>query len=263
MSAQPLEYLSHSRLSCFRSCSIQFRYRYVDKLAPAFTPLALAFGIAFHVAVEHALMELMAGIRPRVDELVKLFTASLDEQASKTPIRFGEREDQDSSVELATRMLTAWCAWERPKVRIVGVEHEFRVPVAEWLPPLIGRVDLIEVDEAAGFTNVIDIKSSRGKWGPDDLVQHAGQLALYRAAVADLVRDIRLPVRVGFEIITKTKNPVVERLYLEDGGETIDRQVRAATIVLEAVEREIFIPSPSKIQCSGCPFQEQCRIWPG
>jgi hypothetical protein len=100
-----------------------------------------------------------------------------------------------------------------------------------------------------------DIKSSRSKWSEEDLMQHAGQLALYQAGVQDLVQEIGKPVRVEFEIVTKTKNPVVERLYLKDGGESLDRQVKAATLVLEAVERGIYIPSPGW-QCSSCRSEE-------
>lgn len=36
--AHPLEYLSHSRIQTFRTCPLKFRYTYIDKLSPAFTP---------------------------------------------------------------------------------------------------------------------------------------------------------------------------------------------------------------------------------
>lgn len=262
MNVLPLEYLSHSRLACYRSCSLQFRFKYIDRLAPAFTPGALAFGVAFHRAVEAGLVGLMTGELPRPVDLVKVFTACLDEQAAATPIKFGEKEDRDLVIEMAKRMLTAWTVWPRPRARIVAVEHEFRVPLADWLPPLIGRIDLVEMEDGGQGTvvNVIDIKSSRNRWSADDLVQHAGQLALYRAGIAELTRELGLPVRLGFEVVTKAKSPIVERLYLEDGGESLERQVRTATLVLEAVERGIYMPSRGW-QCSSCPFQEACKGW--
>ena len=121
----------------------------------------------------------------------------------------------------------------------------------------MGRIDLVEEGDEL---SVLDVKTSRGRWGEEEVIQHASQLALYRAGVADLAREIGKPVRVGFEIITKTKNPTVERLYLDDAGETLERQVKAATLVLEAVEKGIFIPSPGW-QCSSCPFRAACREW--
>lgn len=255
-----LEYLSHSRLEAYRSCSLKFKFHYIDKIPAAFTPGPLAFGIAFHRAVEEALVGLLAGGFPQVDELVRVFGVAFDEEATKVPIRYGEKEDRDSMLEQARRMLEAWTTWSLPKATILAVEHEFRVPLAEWLPPLVGRIDLVELDEDAGYINVIDVKSSRGRWSQEDVLQHAGQLALYRAGVEELVRDVGKPVRLGFEIITKTKTPVVERYYLEDGGEPLDRQVRTATMVLEAVERGIYIPSPSWA-CASCPWAGPCREW--
>lgn len=257
MTNHALEYLSHSRLDSYRTCSLKFRYNYIDKPAPAFTPAPLAFGIAFHRAVEEALVGLMVGAFPAVGELVQVFTRTLDEQGAATPIRFGEKESRETMIDQATRMLEAWTTWPRPPARVLAVEHEIRVSMAEWLPPLVGRVDLVEEGDVV---TVLDVKTSRARWSEEDVLQHASQLALYRAGVADLVRDIGKPVRVGFEIITKTKNPVVERLYLPDGGETLERQVKTATLVLEAVERGIYIPSPGW-QCASCPYRDACRAW--
>lgn len=260
MTTQLLEYLSHSRLSCYRTCSLQFRYRYIDKLTPAFIPGALAFGVAFHAAVEEALVGLMAGAFPPVDDLVKVFTTSLDAQVVEIPIRYSEREDRDSMIGQARRMLMAWTGWERPKSTILAVEHQFKVPLAAWLPPLVGRVDLIEVHEE-GFVALVDVKTSRGRWDPDDLIQHAGQLALYAAGAGELVRTIGKEVRVGFEVVTKAKSPSIERLYLStDQTETLARQVKIATLVAEGVERGQFIPSPGW-SCSTCAFAEACRSW--
>lgn len=86
--------------------------------------------------------------------------------------------------------------WERPKAAILAVEHQFKVPLADWLPQLVGRVDLIEVHEE-GLIALVDCKTSRGRLGPDDLLQPAGQLALYAAGVEELVRTIGKEVRVG------------------------------------------------------------------
>ena len=257
MEGSPLPYLSHSRLSSYRQCSLKFRFQYVDKVEPAFVPAPLAFGVAFHQVVEEALVRLMAGDTPSVEELLPLFATAMDEQAKEVPVRCGENETPASMVELAERMLKAWLAWQRPAARIIAVEHEFRVPIAEWLPPLVGRIDLVEEHE--DHIEIIDVKTSRGKWGEDDVAQHAGQLSLYRAAIDDLVREVGKPVKLGFEVITKTKKPFVERLYVAE-VEPLGRQIRTATVVLEAIEKGVFIPSPSW-QCASCPFAEACKAW--
>lgn len=105
------------------------------------------------------------------------------------------RTDAAQSESVSGRACPAPC-WERPKATILAVEHQFKVPLADWLPQLVGRVDLIEVHEE-GLIALVDCKTSRGRWGPDDLLQHAGQLALYAAGVEELVRTIGKEVRVG------------------------------------------------------------------
>lgn len=259
MASHALDYLSHSRLYSYRQCSLKFRFQYVDRLKGAFVPAPLVFGSAFHKAVEEALVASMAGAFLPVEELVRIFSQEIDAQDPAIPIRFGEKENRETMIEQATRMLSAWVSWERPPGRLLAAEHEFRIPIAEWLPPLVGRID--EILELEDHVAVIDVKTSRSRWSDEDVTQHASQLALYRAGAADILREIGKPVRMGFEVITKTKSPTVERIYVdEDTVETLDRQIRAAKLVVEAVERGIHIPSPGW-QCSSCPYREACRGW--
>lgn len=260
MDTSILEYLSHSRLETFRTCSLQFRFKYIDRLVPAFVPEALAFGAAFHRAVEEGLVLILAGEVPEIDGLLEVFASQLDKLAEEAPIRYGVNHSRESLLDQARRMLTAWASWPRPAgARILAVEHEFKILIAEHLPPLVGRVDLVE--EHSDFVAIIDLKTSRSRYSIEDLKLREGQLVLYEAGVQDLVRGTGKPIRLGIEVISKAKAPTVERLYLDDTrAESLARQIRTSTIALEAVERGSFFPSPSWA-CATCPWAGPCLEW--
>lgn len=264
MSAHPLEYLSHSRVTTFRSCPLRFRLAYIDRIKPLFLDPGRALGVAVHAAVEERLARLMADDETTVEELVTIITGSLDEQARDTPIRYGEEEGRDDLIATSRRMLEAWVRWPRPAVKILAVEHEFTVelPDAPWLPPWKGRVDLVELDEQAGFINVIDVKTSRGRYSASDVEERSGQLELYRAAVAPLVGAFGLPIRLGYEVITKARNVSVERQYVDKIVEPIARQLKAATVMMEMIERGLYWPALPGWYCSSCPYRDpHCRDW--
>jgi putative RecB family exonuclease len=71
------------------------------------------------------------------------------------------------------------------------------------------------------------------------------------------------PIRLEFVVITKTKTPEVCRHEVQADPQQIDRVKRIVERVWEAIESRIFYPSPSAMQCPGCPFREACRVWTG
>lgn len=86
-----LKYLRHSRLAAYRSCSRKFKFHYIDKITPSFSPVSFAFRITFHKAVEEALVMLLAGGFPPVEELMQVFAAAFDGEAAKLRSATGRR----------------------------------------------------------------------------------------------------------------------------------------------------------------------------
>jgi hypothetical protein len=200
----------------------------------------------------------MAGIEPCLDELVRVLEASLDESEAQAPIRWGEREDRAASVEQGRRMIAVWLSAELPAGRILGVEHAFEIELAPWLPKLQGRVDL--VIEMVDAIAILDIKTSRTHWDADDIEAGQDQLLLYREGLADLVGATGKEARLGWIVIGKVKQPWIETIWLAEPPPTAGRPIKAATLVLEAIERGIALPNPGWA-CSTCAFRKACRAW--
>lgn len=255
--APGLEHLSYSRIQAFLSCGLKFRFHYVNHVRPAFTPAALAFGIAFHEAIEEALAGLMVGAPPVVTELLAVVARSLDEQNRDVPIQYADEGGKDAMLEMATRMLDAWVKWPRPPSRILAVEQRFELNLAPGLPPVVGRIDIIEEGDEI---TLVDVKTSAKKWSTQQVDEHAPQLILYREAVKGLAADLGKPVKMAYEVITKTKVPAVERYVITETPEAIERQVKIVELVVQAVKAGLFIPSPGWA-CATCPFAGPCREW--
>ncbi len=68
-------------------------------------------------------------------------------------------------------------------------------------------------------------------------------------------------VSVEFVVFTKTNTPKIQRLKTSRSQEDLDRLGDVAKNVEKAVENQIFYPIESPMNCSGCPFRQECREW--
>jgi CRISPR/Cas system-associated exonuclease Cas4 (RecB family) len=173
-------------------------------------------------------------------------------------VQWADEGGKTAALELATRMLTAWTTWKRPGARILAVEHQFELTLAENLPPLVGRVDLVE--EHPDHVLLLDVKTARSRWSAQQVEEHAAQLVLYRLAIEPLAKELGKPVKLGWEIITKGKVPQVERIIVDQPEDATGRQVKIAQEVVRAIEAGIFIPMPGWA-CASCPWAGPCRDW--
>lgn len=228
------------------------------ELTPPFTPAALATGIAWHAGAAVGLQGLMAGTFPPVEDLLKTFIDSIEEVEAGAPIQWGERLSRDKAIEQARLMYTAWIDWKRPAGRIIAIEQDLDVELAPWLPRIKGRADVLE--ETDTELVVVDLKTSASRWSEEEVELRADQLVIYRHAFSELATELGKPIVAAFEVITKAKSPSVERFYLRAADGDIDRQIKIASVMVEGVEKQVFLPNPSWA-CRTCPWREPCRRW--
>jgi hypothetical protein len=167
------------------------------------------FGGAVHRAIEFHFRELLSGNPPpHSDALLGEFWEGWNERGLEE-VRFGKGEDRDSLGLLAERILAAFQASEaaRPPGPIFAVEEELRGPVVPGCPDVLGRVDLI-VD--TGSTLLIsDWKTARSRWSWEQAQDAVEQLILYSELAKDFAPG--KPVKLEFVVLTKGKEPVVDR----------------------------------------------------
>jgi putative RecB family exonuclease len=255
------DYISWSAISTFRTCPLKYKFRYVDGLPEESVSAALIFGSGIHTAIEQHYQAILSGdAQPDVEKLLFAYRSAWlphDPDA----ISFGSKETRESLDALASKMLTAFLSSPAASVqgRVLGVEEEIRSMLVEGVPDLYGRVDLLTED--ADSLVITDVKTSRGKWSPEQVEDSGEQLMLYSHLASEISPGKKIATR--FLIITKTREPVIEEHVREVEPAAVKRTLAGVEWVWRAIESGVFYPAPSVVACSGCGYREACRAWAG
>ena len=255
------DYISWSALSTFRTCPLKYKFRYIDGLPEESVSAALIFGSGIHSAVEQHYQAILSGEeQPDVERLMFAYRSAWlphDPDA----IQFGSTETRASLDALAARMLTAFLASPAASVqgRVLGVEEEIRGMLVEGVPDLYGRVDLLTEDSDSLV--VTDIKTSRGRWSPEQVEDSGEQLLLYSHLASEIAPGKKIATR--FLVLTKTKEPVIEEHVREVEPVALKRTLAGVERVWRAIESGVFYPAPSVMSCSTCGYRAACRAWMG
>ncbi len=255
------DYISWSAISTFRTCPLKYKFRYVDGLPEESVSSALVFGTGIHSAVEqHFQAILSGGEQPDIERLMFAYRSAWlphDPDA----ISFGSTETRNSLDALASKMLTAFLNSPAASVqgRVLGVEEEIRGMLADGVPDLYGRVDLLTED--ADTLVVTDIKTSRGKWSSGQVEDSGEQLLLYSHLASEIAPGKKITTR--FLVLTKTKEPQIEEHVREVEPAAVKRTLAGVERVWRAISAGHFYPAPSTMSCASCGYRAACRAWAG
>ena len=255
------DYVSFSALSLYQRCSLRYFFRYVAQLPEESTSSSLVFGRAIHNAIEHHFKELLAGNKPPdLDAMLAEFNVGWDETPSEQ-IAFPKTDSRNSMAHLADRVLTAFQGSDvaQPKGHILGIEEELRGQVIDGAPDLLARLDLLM--ESEGTLTVTDFKTSKSAWSSDQATDSAEQLLLYGELVRQ--RFPGLPIRLEFIVFSKARKVAIGRYVVPLNAARVARTKRIAQRVWQAISAGHYIPSPSPLNCNGCPYRTACRQWSG
>ena len=255
------DYVSWSAISTFRTCPLKYKFRYIDGLPEESVSAALIFGSGIHSAVEQHYQALLSGDpKPDLDALLFAYrSAWLPHEPDA--VQFGSSETRASLDALASKMLTAFLSSPAASVqgRVLGVEEEIRGMLVEGMPDLYGRVDLLT--ENSDSLVITDIKTSRGKWSPEQVEDSGEQLLLYSHLASEISPGKKITTR--FLVLTKTKEPVIEEHVREVEPTAVKRTLAGVERVWRAIESGVFYPAPSPLNCANCGFRRVCATWCG
>jgi RecB family exonuclease len=255
------DYLSFSAIRLYQTCPLKFYYRYCLGLPEDTVSSSLVFGGSIHRSFELHFRELLAGnAAPSLAAMLDEYREGWKEREMEE-VRFGKSEDRESLGLLAERILTAFQQSDvaQPRGQILAVEEELRGPVVPGCPDILGRVDLI-VDTGSELV-VSDWKTARSRWSHEQAEDAAEQLILY----AELAKDFApgKPLKLEFVILTKAKEPVVDRHLMPVDPAQVTRTKAVVEKVWRAIESGNFYPAPSAMNCPSCPYRAECRSWSG
>ena len=255
---RPPEALSASAISLYLTCSLKYRFQYVDRIPKPWQPAALAFGSSVHIAIEWFHRQRLLGTTPELGHVLELFDEDWRGQR-KDVLIFSEREDGDALARKGREMLRLYVSEAALSQQPAAVEDPFEVELADpesgeiLEVTLRGIVDLVEEDGT-----LVDFKTAGRSFDAGTLERHL-QLSAYALAYL-LLYGVIPPLRL--DVLLKTTKPRFERL---PASRTLPELSWAAQLirgVWEAIQTEHFFPNPSW-RCGECEYFAHCQRWRG
>jgi hypothetical protein len=254
---------SHSALNAILNvCSLQWAFRSLWRVPPAFTPATLLFGSVFHSACSFAFRARLAGGPLPLVPTLDLFGDLLSQECRlcDVPVRFRDGESLDAMILQGRTMLKALLMDPlSSEGRVLSVGEVFCVPLpgdgSTEPKPLIGEYDLV-LEDAEG-TILVDWKTAARRW-PEGKADLDLQPTCYLYAQA---RNDPVPARFRFDVVTKTATPTVVHLETARDEDRFRRLEALVEVVERLVQAECFLPSEQSFACSDCPYGEACAAW--
>jgi hypothetical protein len=208
-----IPHLSVSQLKTYIQCPKKHRLQYIERIAPAFRPIALAFGTAWHTVIGHHLSHSTREEPVSREELRDLLRQSFEAEVMKDgiPVLF-DNEDGNlgTSIDLGIRMLDVFLDKVPLPDKVLGVEVPFVLELAHPVTgeiaslPLIGAIDAIVME--GGASGLWELKTGAKKWSADQL-EYDPQPTAYAMAARELGYD---DPALTLLVTTKGKEPQVQ-----------------------------------------------------
>ena len=262
-----IRYHSFSAINTYASiCSLQYRYRYVDRLPKERVSAALVFGIAVNDALLTTDLDLAKGRTPNVQAACDVLRHSLEVSYARRdlPVVSTHDETLDGLFEKGKNLVEHYLK-VLPKDEVpVELTRQFEIPLfteeGEALPrSLVGEVDRW-VKDAAGHIGIVDWKTSASRWSPEKLAKD-DQATTYLMAGPSVLG--RKPAFFRYDLLLKTKEPKVERYYVERTERDFKRFTKKVAVTDRAIRSGVFVPNDTSFACPTCPYRGACEKWQG
>ncbi len=250
---QTIDHLSYSQINCYLTCSLRYKFQYVDKIPSAFTASSLAFGSAIHEAVAAFYQTRLEGDELRPDQMLDVYR---DSWAQAEKVKFFNGDNEETLINRAEQLINVFCDSVDPSVQVVGVEEFFELSL-EGLPLFQGYIDLIE-QSADGTATVADLKTASQKPYSAN-VQSNLQLTAY-ALGAEAMGFEPDDLNLRLDELLKGKTPEMLKLETSRTEEDRYRFTRLVYGVWNGIEREVFFPRQDW-HCSQCAWANVCQKW--
>lgn len=255
-----LDHLSWSSIKTYATCPQRFAFRYLEQVPEEFTAASLAFGSAFHAAVDAIHQARIEGAPlPTVDVAIRRYSEAWSINVLDAPVQFAKGEDAITLHETATRMLAAYLEHLANSATgtIIAIEESLRFRLLLNVPPLEMRLDLLELT-AGGDLIVSDLKTSRSRWNDEKAREQLPQLLLYASGLMPLLRALGATrIIPRFVVISKAKKPAVQVLEPQASQADVTRLKEQVADTWSAIQAGVFVKRESWA-CMQCAYRKRC-----
>ena len=243
--------LSYSALETFRTCPLQFKLQFIDKIKVPKSKEAI-FGSIIHETLR--MFHEPAHPYPlSEDDLLKYFTQKWD------PSVYEDRREEAFAFHEGIQILKNYYAQNKGKqLNIVSLETPFDAPILYKgeLHQITGIIDRIDKLPDGNF-EIIDYKTSRKMPAQKSVDEHL-QLSVYHLGIVN-----RWPS------LEKENRPVKLTLYFLKHGEQLSTIKTAEQLnetklkildIIEQIKKSDFKPKPNPL-CDWCSYQQYCPLF--
>lgn len=261
--ASKIRHLSWSKVQTYLQCPRRFAFHYLEDAPEERRSASLIFGGAIHRAIESIPEAKLAGQpTPTQAQLVDAYRQAWNEEVTESPVlHFSKGEDAGSLTDLAGRMLEAFLGHEKQDAdhrQVIGIEHEAKFNLIADAPPVLARIDLLEISEHGSDLVVTDFKTAKCSWSESKVCESLPQVVIYAHAVLPILRELgakRIVPR--FVVLTKGKKPKVQVLTPTATQNDVTKLKQTVTDVWNSIQQGVFVRREGW-QCAGCPFRDRC-----
>ena len=246
---------SHSRLSTFENCPLQYKFKYIDRLTATLGDTIEAFmGSRVHDTLEKLYTDLLKSRMLSMDELLDYYQKNWEEKW-EDDIRVIKKDyTADDYRRTGEKCLKDYYRRYHPfdQGRTIGIEERIRVDLGEGRK-LTGFIDRLVRNERENY-EIHDYKTS-SRLPTQDQADRDRQLALYQIGVGEMWDDVKEVELVWHYLvfdreIRSVRSPGDLEKLKDETNRLIDR--------IEAAET--FEPSPG-VLCGWCEFKNVCPVW--
>jgi putative RecB family exonuclease len=261
--------ISYSQIFVYLSCSLKFKFMYVEKRPHERLSAALPFGSSIHASIARFYRSLKenGSIEP-LPVLQELFEDGfrMDLDRADIPVLYKkEAPDRESLVSMGKSLLKTF----HESVDVQGMEIvDVELPLTANLYTetgqatefkLIGIVDLLLRNMESELIVVENKTASKPK--SQTTVDEDLQFTSYSYLLAaNKFVFPTAPVHCRMDVLRKLKSPKLEFYETVRTAQDRKRFAKIANAVLAGIENRVFIPTKSYF-CSDCQFIKACESW--
>jgi putative RecB family exonuclease len=242
---------SHSRLSSFEKCPLQYRYRYVDRIKRDTWSVEAFMGQRVHEGLEHLYRILSEGKTPRLNEVLDVYRRRWQQEFSSRVkvVRRGQVSD-DYRAE-GEKCLRAYYHRNAPfddgETLAIEEKVEFSLD-ASGRYRILGYIDRLS-RQASGVYEIHDYKTA-ASIPSDDALRRDRQLTFYQMAVRDRYAPAR-EVRLVWHFLQQGERRVSIRTEIE-------AHRRQAVRLIDTIEAARDFPARTSMLCLWCEYRDIC-----
>jgi len=246
---------SHSKISTFETCQLQYKYRYIDRVPVTLGAGIESFmGIRVHDALEKLYRDLRMTRLLELDELLASYQSGWENHWDDN-IRVIKKEySPDDYREKGARCIEDYYRRYYPfdQGRTIGIEERIRLELGpdRFLTGFIDRLDLA----GDGIYEIHDYKTSN-RLPTQQQADYDRQLALYQMDIQHRWDDVKEVILVWHYLVFDREIRSIRSLG--------DQEKLLAKInkIIDRIESTTeFEPKESAI-CNWCDFQNICPLW--